>query len=141
MNFGSDPQHDARAILDRTRHLIAHAAALHIDRAAILAECASVRRCHPRFVWGGSQTGEDRAQLRERIRTWLAEGQLPLPGAEMWVGPGSGRWCAICSTVIQRSHVEYEIPHRDGWLYVHLRCFTLWKEESRGYSSFDGHSG
>jgi hypothetical protein len=82
----------------------------------------------PRVIRGGAELGRD--DLRQRIRARLAEGRLPMPGAEMWVGPGSDRQCAICAATIARTHVEYEIPSGDDWLCVHLACFTLWKSEA-----------
>ena len=72
----------------------------------------------------------ERDRLRRQIRGWLAGGRLPRPGAEMWVGPGSGHACAICADVIHQSQIEYEIPHGNGWLSVHLPCFSLWKAEA-----------
>ncbi len=94
----------------------------------ILSECNRTRRQSPRMIQGGTQPG--RENLRGRIRAWLAAGRLPMPGAEMWVGAGSDHACVICSAPITRAQIEYEIPAGDGWLHVHLACFTIWKSEA-----------
>jgi anti-sigma factor ChrR (cupin superfamily) len=72
----------------------------------------------------------DHDRLRRQVRGWLAEGRLPRPSAELWVGPGSGHACAICAAVVHPSQIEYEVPNGDRWLSVHLTCFSLWKAEA-----------
>ncbi len=113
---------------ETTRDLMARRAALSAQLRRTLLHCRHTRRQSPRFIRGGAQPG--REDLRRRIRTWLTEGRLPMPGAEMWAGVGSGRECAICSAPITRYHVEYEVPNGDRWFSVHLGCFTLWKSEA-----------
>jgi hypothetical protein len=127
-------------VLGRTRRLLARRSQLAEELDGILSECARTRRQSPRTIWGGTRPEADDA-LRHQVRAWLAEGRLPMPGAEVWVGAGSDRECVICSAAITRAQIEYEIPSGDDWLSVHLGCFTLWKSEAaalRGKASADG---
>ncbi len=70
------------------------------------------------------------ARLRRQIRSWLEQGQLARPPAELWGGPGSGETCALCAAAIPHSQIEYEVPNGDGRLSVHLDCFSVWKAEA-----------
>jgi hypothetical protein len=127
-------------VLARTRTLMARQERLSRELGEILSDCARVRRQSPVTIQGGARS-EDDDGLRRQVRAWLVDGRLPMPGAEMWVGTGSDRECAICAETVTRSQIEYEIPSRSGWLYVHLACFTLWKSEAAalgGKASADG---
>jgi hypothetical protein len=120
----------AGRVVERSRALLARHQRLAADLVHVLSECARVRHARPRIIRGGAQAGRDEG-LRGQIREWLSEGRLPSPGAETWVGPGSGRRCVVCASAITRTEIEYEIAGRQGdWLCVHLACFMLWKSEA-----------
>lgn len=132
--------HSVDRVLERTRLLMARREALCTEMGRIMSDCARVRRLPPRVIRGGASADRDDG-LRRQVRSWLAEGRLPIPGAETWVGAGSGRDCAICAASIGRTQIEYEVSGPEGWLYVHLACFTMWKSEAaagRGPASSNG---
>jgi len=116
-------------VLGRTRALMARRSALCRQFEETMSACARACRRTPRIIRGGTRPDAD-SELRRQVRAWLAQGRLPMPGAEMWVGAGTDRECVICSAAITRAQIEYEIPSGEDWLSAHLGCFTLWKSEA-----------
>jgi hypothetical protein len=83
-----------------------------------------------------------RAKAREQVRA----GRLSSRGPDRTlVGTGSGQSCAVCSVVIARDRLEYEIHVRhDGAAsrteihHFHLPCFAAWSIER---AKLEGASG
>ncbi len=68
------------------------------------------------------------------VRARLSTGGLfPLHGTRAWASYGNDNPCAVCRELITRAQVEYEVSSAVGDTSVrtHLRCYTMWKEESQ----------
>lgn len=90
---------------------------------------ASRRRLNPWFGLAGG-SGVD---LRGAVRLRLAAGSLfRVDGRRAWASQGTGRPCVVGEESITTGQVEYEVPSAiDGAsASAHLRCYTMWKEES-----------
>jgi hypothetical protein len=76
-----------------------------------------------------------RANLRARVRSLLATGELPLRSDDqkLFGGRGVGQTCACCGGTISASEVLYEIECAEGSqaLPMHLGCLEAWEIESR----------
>ena len=65
------------------------------------------------------------------MRRALTRGTLFLAGHESWAGRGSGRLCAVCTSAVTASEVEYEVPGGvNGTVVAHLPCYLVWRQES-----------
>lgn len=92
---------------------------------------ASRRRLNPWFALTG---GSDTDGLRAMVRARLATGALfPLESTRAWASYGEDNPCAVCRELISRAQVEYEVSSAivDATVRTHLRCYMVWKEESR----------
>lgn len=72
------------------------------------------------------------AAVREAVRS----GRIPArPADQMWGGPGSGGWCAVCNDRIERHDVEYELEFAQGAgagagsYRLHVPCCMAWETE------------
>jgi hypothetical protein len=70
-------------------------------------------------------------ELRQRVQRWLTSGALfPAPQTS-WAGYGSGRVCGVCSSIVHRDEVEYEVAGGvNGKVFAHRLCYVIWREES-----------
>jgi hypothetical protein len=82
-----------------------------------------------------------RAAAREVIRIGRIPSRLP---DRTWGGRGIGAPCTICTGVIRRDQMEFEIQFEHGGptpgldrFHVHVRCFAAWEFERP--QSVDGH--
>lgn len=85
----------------------------------------------PRAISGGSHADAPDDELRQRVRRALASGALFLADRKTRVGRGSGGLCAVCTSAITESEVEYEVPGGvSGTAVAHLLCYLVWRQES-----------
>jgi hypothetical protein len=70
--------------------------------------------------------------LRSSVRTRLAVGSLPrLTNGQVFAGDGNGgRRCVACGGMIRLGEPEYNLA-QDAKLYMHVQCFSVWRDESR----------
>ena len=79
----------------------------------------------------------DEKILRVKAREVVRTGKLPARRPDRtWGGPGVGARCEVCSEVVTKDHMEFEIQFaRDGdspgldKFHVHIRCFAAWEFE------------
>ena len=73
---------------------------------------------------------EDLRQLRERLRLLVESGALPSkPPQRMFAGPTLDRHsCIVCSETLSHGAVEYELSAADHVVYLHPRCFYVWRQ-------------
>src|SRR5262245_30825060 len=77
-------------------------------------------------IQGGS---DDASDLKERLKTRMAEGRLPSTAPTMIFarkGSQGHRWTA-CDNNFRRGEAEYEVKGPD-WpaIYLHQHCLELW---------------
>lgn len=116
-------------ILEPTRASISANYAMVAASRYRIAACR--RHLNPWFaIAGGSDTDGLRAMVRARLSTG---GLFPLHGTRAWASYGNDNPCAVCRELITRAQVEYEVSSAVGDTSVrtHLRCYTMWKEESQ----------
>ena len=71
-------------------------------------------------------------ELRQRVRRALKVDQRSR------VGRGSGKLCAVCTSVVAEDDVEYEVPGGvNGTVVAHLACYLVWRQESEAARSPD----
>ena len=120
----TDPEHtlmaESQACVESNRRLLA-ASRVRID--------ASRRGLNPWFaVAGGSESDVLRGVIRDRLATGAL---FPVDG-RAWGSRGIGKACVVCDQPITGEQVEYEVSRAVDGLCAgaHLRCYTLWMEES-----------
>ena len=70
--------------------------------------------------------------LRDSVRRHLVSGALFRTHAAVWAGRPGGHDCFVCGNAIVEKQVEYEVPGGpNGNVYTHVRCWAIWREESR----------
>jgi len=71
------------------------------------------------------------SRVRPLIRTRLKNGLLRVARvAQTWAGPGIGKPCDACTSVIERADTEFEVVFTDGrTLRLHFGCHKVWKQE------------
>ena len=69
-------------------------------------------------------------ELRASVRAQLAAGGLPRIGGSVWAGEATGTHRCGCCTELICDRVEYQLVDEPK-IYAHLRCFAVWREESR----------
>ena len=69
--------------------------------------------------------------VRPLIRTRLKNGLLPSASvAQTWVGPGIGKHCDACTSLINAADTELEVVFTDGrTLRFLVGCHAVWREE------------
>jgi hypothetical protein len=80
-----------------------------------------------------STRDDDQKALRQKVRTALAAGLLPLGRLAAVVRRGTGRRCRICDGVIAPSELEHEVQIEDrdaGAVIAHAPCHRLWRVET-----------
>jgi hypothetical protein len=79
----------------------------------------------------GGSDGDDPA-LVASVRSRLSSGDLPPAGLTLTAGPGAHHPCIVCLLPITPSQIEYEVSDNAGGVLVsHLRCYLLWRAETR----------
>ena len=76
---------------------------------------------------------DEQKALRQKVRTALAAGLLPLGRLAAVVRRGTGRRCLICGGVTAPSELEHEVQIDDrdaGAVIVHEPCHRLWRVET-----------
>jgi hypothetical protein len=74
-------------------------------------------------------------ELRVRARDLIGQGHLPRkPPERLWGGRGTGqRHCSLCTVVIAREEVEFELEHHAGESVqvttFHFLCYAAWQLE------------
>jgi hypothetical protein len=117
------PEHtmaESKACVESNRRLLA---------ASRLRIAASRRRLNPWFALAGSSESD---ALRVVIRARLASGALFPVDGRAWGSRGIGKACVVCDEPITGEQVAYEVSRAHDGLCAgaHLRCYTLWMEES-----------
>jgi hypothetical protein len=116
-------------LLDQTRTCIRQNGALLVtSRYRIV---AARRRLNPWFAFTGGSDGESlRAMIRARITTGAL---FPIDGTRAWASYGEDNPCIVCKEPITPAQVEYEVASASADVTgrAHLRCYMVWKEESR----------
>jgi hypothetical protein len=71
------------------------------------------------------------SRVRPLIRTRLKNGLFRLGRvAQTWIGPGVGKSCDACTSLIESADTEFEIVFTDGrTLRFHVGCHVVWREE------------
>jgi hypothetical protein len=70
-------------------------------------------------------------EIRQRVRRALASGALFPADRKSRVGRGSGKLCAVCTSAVTESEVEYGVPGGvSGQVVAHLPCYLVWRQES-----------
>ncbi len=70
-------------------------------------------------------------ELRQRVQRGLSSGALFPAPPTAWAGYGSGRRCAVCSSLILASEIEYELVGGvNGTVVAHRDCYGIWRAES-----------
>lgn len=85
----------------------------------------------PGFAFAGGSDGDG---LRALIRRRLATGALfAIQGTRAWASYGEDRPCIVCKEPITPAQVEYEVSSASADVTgrAHLRCYTVWREESQ----------
>jgi hypothetical protein len=83
---------------------------------------------------GASDEATRDDDLRQRVRRALARGALFLVDRKSRVGRGSGRLCAVCTSAVSETDVEYEVRgDATGIAAAHLPCYLVWRQESEGW--------
>jgi hypothetical protein len=76
-------------------------------------------------------TGLSDDEVREKVRTRLAEGRLSAVVGVSKSHRGTGRPCIVCGRAVGRTEVEREVPGPGVVLTAHEACYRPWREESR----------
>jgi hypothetical protein len=77
-------------------------------------------------------TGLSDDEVREQVRTRLAEGCLPVVDGLSQSHRGTGRPCIVCRRAVEPTEVEREVTGCSGLvLTAHEACYKPWREESR----------
>jgi hypothetical protein len=77
-------------------------------------------------------------ELRQRVQRSLTSGALFPAPQTAWAGCGSGKRCAVCSSILQEDEVEYELAGGVyGTVVAHRRCYAIWRAESEAASVRD----
>jgi hypothetical protein len=87
------------------------------------------RRLLHRAWWMVGGSDDD---LRLTIRARLATGALFSAPDKIWSGPGTGRTCVVCGTIISSREVENEMILGPVTIWAHSPCYTIWRQESDG---------
>ncbi len=84
--------------------------------------------------------GMSPAEIRSQVREGLLNGRLwPIEDGHVWASAGNGTiHCAVCLTLIDRSHVQYEVGGPSGReLAVHYSCYFIWREQTTSLGAGD----
>jgi len=86
---------------------------------------------------------EDLPQLRERVRVLIESGALPSkPPQKMFAGRTIDRHkCKVCSETLSDGAVEYEVSAADHVVYLHPRCFYVWRQFDQQTAEFSSTQG
>ena len=120
-------QRDLQARKDRVAALLANAR-LKIERGKRLIMWSRVlTRCRGKQISGGT---DDVSAVLARLRVLIENGTLPRkPPAKAFVGPtNDGHACIGCGGKLEQGEIEYELDMDSHVLYLHRRCFELWRE-------------
>jgi hypothetical protein len=82
---------------------------------------------------GASDEAAGNAELRQRVRRTLTSGTLSLIIRKARVGRGSGRLCAVCTSSVNETDIEYEVLSTTGVVVAHLPCYLIWSQESEAW--------
>jgi hypothetical protein len=80
---------------------------------------------------------DDETVLRRLVRDAVGEQRLPPRRPDrMWGGPGNGQRCAICTGVLDREEMGFELEFAGAGPagaainhHAHVRCFAAWEFE------------
>lgn len=82
---------------------------------------------------GASAEAAGNAELRQRVRRALTSGTLSLVIRKARVARGSGRLCAVCTSSVNETDIEYEVLSANGLGVAHLPCYLIWRQESEAW--------
>ena len=73
---------------------------------------------------------DDHVRLIARLRDLITAGALPRNRpAKMFVGPSlDAHACILCREKFTHGEIEYEFEMDSHAIYLHRRCFDLWRE-------------
>ena len=73
------------------------------------------------------------SRVRPLIRARLDSGALQAAtAAQTWAGPGVGKPCDACDSIIETDDTEFEIVFHDArTVRFHLGCHLVWEEEQQ----------
>jgi hypothetical protein len=77
------------------------------------------------------------AEIRSLVRQGLRQGRLwPISYGHVWASAGnSTTHCAVCMTLIEPGHVQYEVRAPSGIeLAVHYPCYFIWRDEAVAFA-------
>jgi hypothetical protein len=109
--------------------------------------CSTVERTRRMIEWSLTMTayrslrirgGSDRTVIGDskrvviavRVRELITAGMLPRKRpTRMFVGPSKDvHGCIMCGEKLMRGEIEYEFDMDSHVIYLHRRCFELWRE-------------
>jgi hypothetical protein len=109
--------------------------------------CSTVERARRLIEWSHTMTryrdarirgGAERALIGDserlliavRVRDLIAAGMLPRKRpTKMFVGPSLAvHGCIMCGEKLTRGEIEYEFDMDSHVIYLHRRCFEVWRE-------------
>jgi hypothetical protein len=75
----------------------------------------------------------DEATIRPRLRVLVDSGLLPqIFSNEIWASRCTTRHaCTVCTSGIEVGEVEYELSVDGVVVFVHTRCFSLWRHHGK----------
>ena len=91
---------------------------------------------------------DDETVLRRLARDAVGEQRLPPRRPDrMWGGPGNGQRCAICTEVLDREEMGFDLEFAGAGpagsainYHAHVRCFAAWEFERDSFGTVDQSS-